>query len=1003
MERQKIKKNLEILTSNYMFKLLDKQLRFKSPELNKKYETSMIPTARLNVLILSLISIINTFVLLIYVLVVNKSYAYPTYLLVIKYVVIGLGLIAVIVFAFYAKSYKALFILEIVLLGIVFISNSTNIVYVLAVNQPGKYATKFQFYFNVTISFFSSIFFSFSIYKSLAIDLILLAIIAITEYYTPDSDMTIEILYLIITIIYFELYNYNRDKSMKISFLEKLQNELVTNYFIDLISQMNIGIGVTNRKNMIMTNEKFFEFYKRINPTSDNIQNINRAIENEPLIDSRRNSGTLPNKINNNNNNNQNNNNFDVINTNLETKNQDENNNNINIDPEIGVDANLATENFELKQMLSRLKKVKGGDANKLNETNTNNIEITENIYLSDRRSGSSKDYNEKNFKKLGLFKIKENVNSPNSINNNNSSNNSTFEIYLSNHKLFDNEMCWILIYDVSDYFEKEKIKEDFKVKSNFIAKISHEFTTPIMAIIQMLKSCYNSDENLKDPLKNCKYLCKYLFILINELTFYLNNDQILNNENIQIKNFDFVKFLEKATNIIFELKNLNEKKSQNIIFNISLLNGQNRINAGDLNSFKITVKSDYNMLQQFLINLFIIIYKIVFGGDISFSVNIGNNQIATEDNEVIGSINILIELSTHFNIADFTDNKGNYQKVQGLNISYDLCKKLAKELNLNLKLEKENENLLIHFQLNLVELSKEEISPNSVSTIFNKKLDSKVETDLIQFIKNIYRNSNKTINNINNNLVDTNSFLNKHKSVIIENFEEKEKENNGTPEIGLLKDENNIKSKEIVLKESSDSAFKKREESSSISPSINNSNNNSRNSNNSNNNFTLQRKNTNRYLTKFERQNSSKLSKYFKANNTKYILIADDVKSIRSSLKNILNSVLKSFNSTFEILESTDGIELLNQIYGLSNSNKVISFIITDQFMNFMNGSEAISIINNLVLNKKISKIPIIVNTAFQDQINIKAINDVNPDKVVTKPLTKSALFDIIKEFKIE
>jgi CheY-like chemotaxis protein len=64
------------------------------------------------------------------------------------------------------------------------------------------------------------------------------------------------------------------------------------------------------------------------------------------------------------------------------------------------------------------------------------------------------------------------------------------------------------------------------------------------------------------------------------------------------------------------------------------------------------------------------------------------------------------------------------------------------------------------------------------------------------------------------------------------------------------------------------------------------------------------------------------------------------------------------------------------------------------------MNGSDAIKIIHSLVSENKIKKIPIIVATAFQDEININNILSSNPDKILNKPLNKAVLLDALKPF---
>ena len=96
--------------------------------------------------------------------------------------------------------------------------------------------------------------------------------------------------------------------------------------------------------------------------------------------------------------------------------------------------------------------------------------------------------------------------------------------------------------------------------------------------------------------------------------------------------------------------------------------------------------------------------------------------------------------------------------------------------------------------------------------------------------------------------------------------------------------------------------------------------------------------------------------------------------------------------------------MEILQYIYNEFNLNGAsnITCIITDQFMNFMNGTDTIMIVNKLIEDKRIKKIPIIFQTAFLDGANMSLIKSVSPEFILNKPVNKQQLIEALKEIDI-
>jgi len=134
-----------------------------------------------------------------------------------------------------------------------------------------------------------------------------------------------------------------------------------------------------------------------------------------------------------------------------------------------------------------------------------------------------------------------------------------------------------------------------------------------------------------------------------------------------------------------------------------------------------------------------------------------------------------------------------------------------------------------------------------------------------------------------------------------------------------------------------------------------------------------------------------------------KIIIIIDDNKYIRDSVRNIIEKILLENQNLhlFDILEGNDGIDLLKFSIDYIYSDR-IQLVITDENMEFMQGSESIKILRDFEIKKKIPKYFIFSSTSFEDQNSIDIILKAGADKVLNKPLSKEKLLMEIKNFGI-
>jgi signal transduction histidine kinase len=121
-----------------------------------------------------------------------------------------------------------------------------------------------------------------------------------------------------------------------------------------------------------------------------------------------------------------------------------------------------------------------------------------------------------------------------------------------------------------------------------------------------------------------------------------------------------------------------------------------------------------------------------------------------------------------------------------------------------------------------------------------------------------------------------------------------------------------------------------------------------------------------------------------------KYILLTDDEPMTRKSTIRLIN---KYFNNDLtiklKILEASDGIECLYVYYQTKKKGIELSCIISDETMNYLNGTESAKILQNIYSVKNITGIPFYLLTAYE-QFNVK---DCGIDDVFSKPLSISHL----------
>ena len=134
--------------------------------------------------------------------------------------------------------------------------------------------------------------------------------------------------------------------------------------------------------------------------------------------------------------------------------------------------------------------------------------------------------------------------------------------------------------------------------------------------------------------------------------------------------------------------------------------------------------------------------------------------------------------------------------------------------------------------------------------------------------------------------------------------------------------------------------------------------------------------------------------------NNTKnMILVVDDSKTLIKAVIKLLRTN-KFFNDNFRTIEGSDGIDILKYLMDDQINGSRIKLVITDENMEYLCGSSAISIIRDLQLHNKMKDIFIVSLTAFIDEENISNIMKKGADLVLSKPLNLNQIESIMTNY---
>jgi signal transduction histidine kinase len=122
-------------------------------------------------------------------------------------------------------------------------------------------------------------------------------------------------------------------------------------------------------------------------------------------------------------------------------------------------------------------------------------------------------------------------------------------------------------------------------------------------------------------------------------------------------------------------------------------------------------------------------------------------------------------------------------------------------------------------------------------------------------------------------------------------------------------------------------------------------------------------------------------------------VLITDDEAITRKSTIRLIKNFSNAYSINVNFIEANDGIECLYKYYKCLRSGNRICFIISDQYMDYMNGATSAKAIYDIMKSKNFTHVPFFLVTAYE---SFMSEENSGIDGIYTKPLTKKNLEDI-------
>ncbi len=321
------------------------------------------------------------------------------------------------------------------------------------------------------------------------------------------------------------------------------------------------------------------------------------------------------------------------------------------------------------------------------------------------------------------------------------------FDIFFRKIKITDdNYVDDIFFNDVTDLIKYKQIIIDENIKKqNVLAKIAHEFKTPLNSVIGITSNIKDSDEMLSKFTSNkldvIQNLSNYLIFLVSDIIQFSSLNDI-SYINLNLSTLDLKEILNFCFQILNSLLTLNNRKNKNIT---------SELRADKIIEFLI-IESDEIRIKQILLNFISNSVKFTNEGSIIVKAKTkvlnGKNvlKISVKDTGIGIRERDKESLFKEFQPIEDGKHLNRLNNTFGSGLGLSICKVLSKKLDINLMVKSEytkGSTFSIFIPINNQDINYSIIDMNSKN--FEEKNNIKLIT-----------NDQSTNYNKNNNIVET-------------------------------------------------------------------------------------------------------------------------------------------------------------------------------------------------------------------------------------------------------
>jgi signal transduction histidine kinase/CheY-like chemotaxis protein len=619
------------------------------------------------------------------------------------------------------------------------------------------------------------------------------------------------------------------------------------------------------------------------------------------------------------------------------------------------------------------------------------------------------------------------------------------FNVFFRANIIADIKWIEVFMYDITLNQRIEAIDQTIKLKEKILSKIAHEFKTPLICVISLSEKIKNqlegfsSSQDLRSEIKQINDLSNYTLLLINDIAFYLNtNSKSLDGVLSNINNSKFYKKLTDENSdysgIILHKEEVNVIDVLKFVYRIleTLLIYKGNPSIKPLKEFQtyvfdLIINTDPLRLKQILLNLISNAVKFTRSGYIKLSAKINTDEkfnrelvISVEDTGIGIKEEDYDKLFKDFKMIEGNQNLNTMGSGLGLSISSQLAKLLGYEIKVQSKyISGTTFSLIIQLQNPQYVVTREKSCPTQSG-------ESKLKLDNCAILtentnRNIIDNGNNAIKVIKHSKKNIRRLLSSQTNQTITNQirRRKQRSKNYLPVTSIVHISNsnfnlnnyNKGGLNIIDNFDNDSSSEELEEIKSKTETVKteeglfpvnmdeirkqlmiSSNTNKDNRVQLYKPLPLQSTKKNKISSKF--QSNKSVVKNIIINYTTGIVIVDDNAMLLSSLNNVIKKVLVSNNiNNIKIFSGSDGIDLLKIIIDDQKGPNIIKCVFVDEFMEFMNGTEAIKIIREYEKLNKIRPLFITKVSAMHFEQNSDGTN-----VTLEKPVRDKQIQNVLK-----